>query len=87
MVDSTAIEKTIQQFERFEQAIIDTSSIIYLNKLLLLDHLSRIIQIFIIPGVKEEYGALPNGIEVLEQVPQSDSVDQSIIVCWKFFFE
>ena len=79
MLQSIMINNTIKQFVILDKALIDTSSIIYLSKLLLFDRLTNIIQIFVIPEVKEEYGILPEGIRLLGKADMSEPADEMLI--------
>ena len=63
-----SISHIICQFDTLARALIDTSSVIYLHKINLLDIAARTLQLSTVPGVVDEFGSLSvfENIDVVE---------------------
>ena len=76
------IEEILQAFEALKKALIDTSSIIYIQKAGYLDVLSQTIELNTIPEVISETNARITGIKLIP-APKSPvlSTDRKLITC------
>ncbi|MCK5852464.1 hypothetical protein KAH27_05485 [bacterium] len=84
------MSKVLIQFDFLDQSLIDTSSIIYLNKINLLSASSQKLHLMTIPGVVEEFGSLSElkyikviNIKEIHSVKQD--TDQNLLETAKYF--
>lgn len=73
------VQSAITQLDQLSQAIIDTSSLIYLQELALLAETSQWIRLFTVPGVIREFGGItpPCRIRIIEDPGNSNAPDKT----------
>jgi hypothetical protein len=72
----------LDAFERLKKALIDTSSIIYVQKAGYFDALAGTIQLYSIPGVISEFKTHVAGVTLIHPSESpSSSTDQKLIAC------
>ena len=80
----------LRQFDYLFQAIIDTSSLIYLQEIALLAKTSQYIRLFTIPGVIREFGAEAvecpiRIIDITDRMDCADSTDDALCLAAESF--
>lgn len=78
------IARVFAQFRRFDQALIDASSIIYIHKSEFLPELAEMLTLFTIPEIVIEtgYGNLP--VHLIRKKMDGNTTDQRFIFCAKW---
>jgi hypothetical protein len=71
--------EVITQFIQLHRALIDTSSIIYLDKIGIFDTVSQSIGLYTLPEIMDEIGFQINGIKKIECHDKSLSNDQKLL--------
>ena len=73
-----SVTETLQQFSSLRNAVIDSSSIIYLSKINVLDTLSTSLSLWTVNDVIKECGISTHYIQIISE-PTSLSADQQLI--------
>ena len=73
------IVKVHLQFDTLSQALIDTSSIIYLKKAGYFEHIATSINLFSISEIMSEFGENVNEITLIDNTLKSQTTDQKLI--------
>jgi len=76
-----AIQKILQRFDHLDKALIDASSIIYMDRIDVLEILAASIRLFSIQEILSETGPVAKGIKPLGYHKSSSSNDQQLISC------
>ena len=76
-----ATQKTFQRFDHLDKALIDASSIIYIDRADFLATLASSIKLFSIPEILAETGPVSGNIKPLIYNKSSSSNDQKLISC------
>jgi len=83
MESLTATDKILQALSQLKKAIIDTSSILYIQKAGYFDVLNRAVQLYSIPEVIAEMNTRVTGLTIIRNSESRSSLptDQKLIAC------
>ena len=76
-----ANQDIFNQFDRLDRALIDASSIIYMDRIDLLEILASAIRLFSIQEILSETGSVSKGIKPFDYHITAPSNDQKLIAC------
>ena len=77
-----ATQETFQRFDHLDKALIDASSIIYMDRADFLGKLSSSIRLFSIQEILTETGPVSKRIKPLVHKKTSSSNDQKLVSCY-----
>ena len=77
-----ATQETFQRFDHLDKALIDASSIIYMDRADFLGKLSSSIRLFSIQEILSETGPVPMHIKPLIYNKTASSNDQKLVSCY-----